>query len=110
MPIEDFGPAHRALTTLDELLEAHRAAVESIRIVSQSDGFPKQLVVAMQTYYRFDPDKKEECTLRVLRNIDRAKKFDKEDFFYQRSMLLVALCGLIDVTVKEIVAETLAKD
>jgi len=101
---------YRALDTLDELLEAHRAAVESIRIVSRSEGFPDQLVVAMQTYYSFDPHKNEECKRRVLTNIDRAKKFNREDFFYQRRMLLIALCGLLDVAIKDVVAEKWAKD
>ena len=97
----DFDAKDRALERLDHLLEAHRAAVESIRIASRSDGFSDQLVVSMQTYYEFTPGNQEGYKRRVLDTIQRAKQIDKGDFLYQRSMLLVALCSLLDVAVKD---------
>ena len=103
----DLNAKDQALDRLDHLLEAHRAAVESIRIASCSDGFSDQLTVAMQTYYEFSPGKYEECKSRVLNTIQRAKRLVTDDFLYQRSMLLVALCSLLDVTVKDVVAEHL---
>lgn len=94
-----------------ELLEAHRAAVESMRIVSQSSAMLGDLAVAMQMHHKFKPeDTPGEYKRRATDTVRQAKNLVSSGFAYQRGMLLVALCGLLDVTVRKVIAECLVAD
>jgi len=100
-----------AFETMRELLEAHRAAVDSMRIVSQSSAMLDELVVAMQMHHKFKPeDTPGEYKRRAAATVSWTKNLVSSGFAYQRGMLLVALCGLLDVTVRKVVAECLIAD
>ena len=100
-----------ALERIEELLESHRAAVESMRIVSQSEARLADLAVAMQFHQKFEPEKKAgDYKRRSHLTVSRTKKFVADEFPYHRGMLLVALCSVIDVAVRDVVAERLSDD
>jgi len=84
-----------ALERLTSLLDSHRAAVESMRIVANSASNFEQLVAALQVHHAFRARKRDnEFEERAAQTVLHARDLIASNFPHHRGMFLVSLCGL----------------
>jgi hypothetical protein len=100
----------RGRQLIDDIVEAHLASIEALRILKGGRVLHPQLAALLHEHHDYNPTQSDAIKERTRRTIERAQIQSQRDYFYLRTGLLISLCSVIEITVRDVVAENVIQD